>query len=183
MVSEPGAARVDDDEGEARVGHAGRWALAAVGAAVVALAAVLVIGLLSPEVEGVVSPDVAPPPGGHTASVTVRVTNSARVAVRVVGVGTPANGLRFEDVALVNRGSAVEGDPFADGRFITVGPGGEVRLRVRYVLDDCAALPPGDAAGVPVRVKSPLGVERTVTFALDGGTWADDVFAGACPPN
>jgi hypothetical protein len=112
-------------------------------------------------------------PGSDLVHMQIRVTNDAWASTELVGGGESVPGLRLV-ATTVARGDAAALPEAADlaahlerdeaivpDRSVSLGPGDQATPAVVWQVTDCASVP-ADPGPVPVRLRTPLGLTRTV---------------------
>lgn len=161
-------------------GHPVRWAVGiCLGVAVASLVAIY-FGLGAPRMK--VRPAVwdGGRELGSPVSLQVELTNQAHSDLTVVSAGEPVPGLAFDGYELTGR---QDGSP--DGTSRLAGGGGQLWLTLNYRITDCATVR-GEGPAVPVRVRTALGLERTITAQQSlnelstGGSWTMALIQRQC---
>jgi hypothetical protein len=174
IATDPATTPDDGTTWEPR-GHPVRWAVAVVSLIAAALVASIWFGALTPLVDVEVGSWTSEAVGDNGATLVLEVSNEAHAGVRLVSAGGPLPGL--EPIA-TELGS---GERLGDGNSIVLDPGETARVTLRYRVTDCAALP-GDPPAIPLVLRTPLGLTRTVTADVvddlvggDTSRWTDDL--------
>jgi hypothetical protein len=167
-----------------------RWVAVAVVSTTLACLAAIGTGAIAPQVE-VGTAGSGPTWFDDTLVLTVRVENQAALGTDIVGAGSSAPGVEltgvvvdtdpvgFDDLVPSPSGAPAPslapvtpepGATIPDGG-VTIGRGQSVDVVLRYALD-CEHVASGELT-VPIRLRTPLGLTRTVD-ATHATFWEDD---------
>ena len=158
-------------------GHPVRRAAAAIVAIAALAVASIWFGALSPRVDVRASGWSTEVGDDGRAYVELEVHNDAHAAVRLRAAGESLPGL---ELVATERAS---GERLGHGDSVELGPGETATVTLRYRLTDCDRVP-DDPPAIPVTLRTPLGVDRTVDGpdglsyeTVDGVTrrWTEDL--------
>jgi hypothetical protein len=154
-------------------GHIVSWASAALAATLALLLTAVAFGLITPRMSRDSWAWGVPASGSDLVRMQIRVTNDAWASTELVGGGESVPGLRLVATTVAPGGAAalpeaadlaahLERDEaiVPDGS-VSLGPGNQATLTVVWQVTDCASVP-ADPGPVPDRLRTPLGLTRTV---------------------
>lgn len=167
-------------------GHIVRWAAVALVLTIALLVVSIDIGLLAPRVNRFVSATGTVAGTADHAFVQLTVTNEARGAIRVFGPTEAPPGLELVGTSVTRGDSATPALPTVaqapSDR--SLGRGETATVTAVWRVTDCDLLPRDDP-GIPVEVRTPLGLRRTVEVSVEHGfepapAWGREVAKFIC---
>ncbi len=160
------------------------WASAILSVTLVVLVVAVMFGLITPRV-GTTSWSWGTAPGGPAlVDVQMRLDNDAWADAQLLGGGESLPGMRLVatttapgDVAVLPDAAEMathlaQDDPIVPAGAVGIGPGESATLTVVWQVTDCASVP-ADPPPIPLRLRTPLGLDRTLDGPAELG--ADDV--------